>query len=50
MSRVSDSDAALQLSLETALALEEFLEIESKIVLDLETAMPAITNAMAYVQ
>jgi hypothetical protein len=50
VSRVTDSDAALQLSLETALALEEFLEIESKIVLDLDTAMPAITNSMAYAQ
>lgn len=46
--RSDDSDSALQFALETALALGEFLEFESKIVLDLETAMPGILNAMEY--
>jgi hypothetical protein len=50
VSRVSDSDAAVALMLEVSLALSEFIELESKIVLDLDSAMPAITDAMAYAQ
>ena len=50
VSKVTDSDAAATLMLEVSLALEEFLELESKIVLDLDSAMPAITSGMAYAQ
>lgn len=46
--RSDDSDAALQFALETALALSEFLEFESKVVLELDTAMPGILSAMEY--
>lgn len=45
----ADTDAAHQLSLEFCLAMGEFLELESKVVLDLDTAMPAIVSAMEYV-
>ena len=48
--KTADSDAALQFALETSLALSEFLEFESKVVLDLETAMPGILQAMEYAQ
>jgi hypothetical protein len=48
VSKVSDVEAATALQLETSLALAEFLEIESTIVVDLETAMPAIEAGMAY--
>jgi hypothetical protein len=50
VSKVTDSDAATQLMLETSLALGEFLELDSRIVLDLDTAMPAILSGMAYAQ
>jgi hypothetical protein len=43
-----DSDAAAQFALETSLALGEFLELESKQVLDLDTAMPAILSGLEY--
>jgi hypothetical protein len=46
VSKVDDADAGAALQLEQSLALGEFLEIESKIVLDLDTAMPAITAAV----
>jgi hypothetical protein len=36
----------LAFQLETSLALGEFLELDSRPVLDLDTAMPAIMNAM----
>lgn len=48
MARVDDIDAALVAGLESALALSEFLEFESRIVLDLDTAMPAIVASMEY--
>ena len=41
-----DIDAANAFGLEAALALGEFIEVESHIVLDLESALPAITKAM----
>lgn len=47
--RATDSDAAHQFSLEMALALGEFLEIDSRVVLDLETAMPSIVKALEHV-
>lgn len=48
VSRVTDADAAAALMLEVGLALGEFIELDSKVVLDLDEAMPAITNAVAY--
>jgi biotin synthase-like enzyme len=50
VSKVTDADAAIKLMLEVSLALGEFIELDSNIVLDLDTAMPAITDAMAYAQ
>jgi hypothetical protein len=47
VSEVTDADAAAALQLETALVLGEFLEIDTNIVLDLDTAMPAIEKAVA---
>lgn len=46
VSRFSDPAAATAFGLELALALGEFLEIDTRPVLDLETAMPAIMAAM----
>jgi hypothetical protein len=48
ISKVNDADAASALQLETSLALSEFLEIDSRIVLDLDSAMPAIQAGIAY--
>lgn len=47
--RVIDADAAAALNLETALALGEFLELDSRIVLDMETAMPAILKGVEHI-
>ncbi len=44
--RVNDADAAMALGLEYALSLGEFLELDSRPVLDLEAAMPAIVNGL----
>ena len=46
VSSYSDPDAASARGLEMALALGEFLELEVRPVLDLDTAMPAILAAM----
>jgi uncharacterized protein DUF3303 len=43
--KVRDAEAASAWSLEISLALGEFLEFDTRIVLDLEEAMPAITKA-----
>jgi len=43
--KTNDVDAANAFSLEVSLALGEFLEFESKVLLDLEAAMPAILKA-----
>jgi hypothetical protein len=48
VSKVLDVEAATAASLETSLALSEFLELDSKIVLDLDEAMPAILKGMEY--
>jgi len=40
------ADAASASRLEAALALAELLELDSRIVLDLDTAMPAILKGM----
>jgi hypothetical protein len=42
VARAVDADAAAAFNLEVALALGEFLEIDSRPVLDLDSAMPAI--------
>lgn len=49
VSKVKDADAGAALHLEQALALSEFLEFDSRIVLDLESALPAIAKGMAHV-
>ena len=48
VTKVTDADAANSLALETSLALAEFLEIDTRIALDLDSAMPSITGAMEY--
>ena len=47
VSKATDEAIASAFGLETSLALGEFLELESKIVYDMDAAMPAITNAVA---
>jgi hypothetical protein len=44
--RVPDTDAMAALALEQTLALGEFLELDYRPVVDLESAMPAITAAV----
>jgi hypothetical protein len=44
--KTHDVEAANAFGLELSLALGEFLEFDSKVVLDLETAMPAILKAV----
>jgi hypothetical protein len=44
--KFADTDEAMAFGLETSLALGEFLELDARPVLDLETAMPAIMAAM----
>ena len=46
VSRVADAESAISLMLETSLALGEFIELDSRIVMDLDAAMGPITNAM----
>ncbi len=46
VSRVKDGTDAQTMGLEAALALGEFLELDTRIIFDLDTAMPAITAAM----
>lgn len=41
-----DVEAGLAFELEVSLALAEFVEIESKVGIDLDTAMPTIVRAM----
>ena len=49
MEKVLDVEAANAYGLEVSLALGEFLELDSKIVLDLETAMPAILKGIEHI-
>jgi hypothetical protein len=49
VTKVTDADAAAALGLEQSLALSEFLSFDSKIVLDLDSAMPAIVAGMGHV-
>ena len=46
VSKANDVDAANAFGLEIALAMADFLELDSKIVLDLDAAMPAIIKGM----
>ena len=48
VAKALDPDAASAFELETGLALGEFLEFDSKIVLDLDAAMPAILKGVEY--
>lgn len=48
ITRYADAAAAAAAGLEACLALAEFIELDSKIVLDMDAAMPAITAAMEY--
>jgi hypothetical protein len=48
VSKVTDPEAANALALETSLALSEFLELDTRIALDLDSAMPSISGAMEY--
>lgn len=50
VSKVADPDAAAASFLELSLALGEFIELDSKIALDMDAAMPAIIAAMSYHQ
>ena len=43
--KVADLDAALALGLEQSLSLAEFIELDTKIGVDLETALPQILKA-----
>ena len=43
--KVADLDTALALGREQALALAEFIELDTKIGLDLDTALPSIMKA-----
>ncbi len=49
IAKVSDADTAIALGLEQSLALGEFLEFDSKIVLDLDSAMPAIIAGVGHI-
>jgi hypothetical protein len=50
VNRAVDPDAATALGLEFALSLGEFLEVDTRPVLDLNEAMPAITNALGRIK
>jgi hypothetical protein len=45
VNKATDVEAASAFGLELSLAMSEFLEFDSKIVLDLDSAMPAIMKA-----
>jgi hypothetical protein len=49
VNKATDVEAATAFGLEVSLALSEFLEVDSKIVLDLDSAMPAILKGMEYI-
>lgn len=48
VSKVTDADAAVAHQLELCIALNEFIELDSRIVVDLDAAMEPIQAAMAY--
>lgn len=47
ITEVDDIEAATAVGLEIALALGEFLELDSRIVVEKESAMPAILGALS---
>lgn len=47
--KVNDADAAAALQLEISLAMNEFIQLESNIVLDLDAAMPAILKGIEHI-
>jgi hypothetical protein len=47
VNKVNDAEAANAFGLEISLALGDFIDLDSKIVLDLDSAMPAITKAVS---
>ena len=49
VSRYANPEEAAAEELSTTLALGEFLEFDSKTVLDLETAMPAIVKGLEHI-
>lgn len=49
ISKVSDAEVAAALELEQCLALGEFLELDTKQVLDMDSAMPAILKGLEHV-
>lgn len=46
VNKATDADAANAFGLEVCLALGEFLDLDSRVVLDLDSAMPAIQRGM----
>lgn len=46
VTKANDVDASIAWELEISLALSEFIELESKTVLDLDAAMPAIEKGI----
>lgn len=48
IAKTTDADGAAALGLEQSLALGEFLVLDSKIVLDLDSAMPAILAGVGH--
>ncbi len=46
ITKARDAEAAIAFELEVSLALAEFVEIESKVGVDLDTAMPTIVKAI----
>ena len=49
VAKVTDPDAAAAIGLEQSLALSEFLELDARIVLDLDAAMPAIVAGIGHI-
>jgi hypothetical protein len=49
INKAIDVEAATAFGLEVSLALSEFLELDSKIVLDLDSAMPAILKGLEHI-
>jgi len=49
VNKATDVEAATAFGLEVSLALGEFLEFDSKIVFDLDSAMPAILKGMEHI-
>jgi hypothetical protein len=46
VTKTTDVDAATAFELEVSIALSEFLELETHVVLDLDSALPAIEKGV----